>query len=60
MIIDKQLQEQIGADVEPLCQAFGNFLADRTLAVQDVRDSSLWRTIAHVFMIETVLVHEKP
>lgn len=57
---DSQIQEQISADVEPLSQAFGNFLADRALAAQDVRDSALWRTVSQVLLIEAVLVHEKP
>ena len=40
------LEEQIGLDVEPLCQLFGDLPAYSPLAAQDFGDSALRRNVS--------------
>jgi hypothetical protein len=46
-------------DVEPLSQLFSDPLADGPLAGENIGDSVLWRAVGQIFLLETMLIHQK-
>ncbi len=46
-------------DVEPLSQLFSDPLADSPLAGENIGDSVLWRAVGQIFLLETILIHQK-
>lgn len=53
------LEEQVSVDMEAMREPPDDFLADRVLAAQDVRDAALRRAVGQVLLLETVLFHQK-
>ena len=53
----RNLQEQIGSNTEPMRQPLGDSLADRTLAVQDIRDTTLGCAVDQIFLLKSMLLH---